>query len=229
VIVMSLFLRQIEDEKSKSLSYVLADTFTRKAAIIDSVQSKVEEYLQLLQERGLSLEYLLETHVHEDHVSAMHQLRELTGARRALHENAGMPCSERLLRDDDEIYLGELTLRALHTPGHSPCSVTYQVEDRLFVGDALWSGNIAPFVKGVSNPKTLFSSVKDIIYAFPDDYIIYPGHSWLGQRISTIGQEKYCNRVIPENCEYDGFLREASEHNQTIKNAGKYRMQNLAC
>lgn len=226
---MSLFLRQICDEKTKSLSYLLADTFTRKAAIIDSIESKVDDYMVLLHERGLSLEYIMETHVHEDHVSGIHHLRDLTGARRVLHENAGMACSERGVRDDEEIYLGELTLRALHTPGHSPCSVTYQVEDRLFVGDALWSGNIAPFVKGISNPKNLFSSVKEIIYAFPDDYIIYPGHSWLGQRVSTIAQEKYCNRVIPQNCEFDGFLREASEHNQTIKNAGKYRMQNLAC
>jgi glyoxylase-like metal-dependent hydrolase (beta-lactamase superfamily II) len=225
---MSLFLRQICDEKSKSLSYVLADSYTRKAAIIDSLQSNLDDYLQILQDRGLLLEYILETHVHEDHVSAMHELRKHTGARRVVHENAGMTCSEQTVRDGDEIYLGELTLQVLHTPGHSPCSVTYCVEDRLFVGDALWSGNIAPFVKGVSNPKSLFSSVKDIIYAYPDDYILYPGHSWLGQRISSIAQEKYCNRVIPDNCEYDGFLREASEHNQTIKNAGKYRMQNLA-
>ena len=226
---MSLFIRQISDDKTKSLSYVLADTFTRKAAIIDSVQSNMEEYLQVLHERGLSLQYILETHVHEDHVSAIHALRDITGARRVLHENAGMPCSERTVRNGDNIYLGELTIEVLHTPGHSPCSVTYRVEDRLFVGDALWSGNIAPFVKGISNPKSLFDSVKDIIYAFPDDYIVYPGHSWLGQRISSIAQEKYCNRVIPQNCEYEGFMREASEHNQTIKNAGKYRMQNLAC
>ena len=226
---MSLFLRQFSDDKTRSLSYVLADTFTRDAAIIDGLQSNMDDYLRLLHERGLSLKYILETHVHEDHVSALHALRDITGARRVVHENAGMPCSERRVRDGDNIYLGELAIRVLHTPGHSPCSVTYQVEDRLFVGDALWSGNIAPFVKGVSNPKSLFESVKDIIYSFPDDFIIYPAHSWLGQRISSISQEKYCNRVIPQNCEYEGFLREASEHNQTIKNAGKYRMQNLAC
>lgn len=226
---MSIFIRQLCDEKSKSLSYVLADTVTRKAAIIDGLKDQLDDYQAVLHERGLELEYILETHLHEDRVSAMHELRKHTGARRVVHEQVGMSCSEMTVRDGDEIYVGELTLKVLHTPGHSPCSVTYRVQDRLFVGDALWSGNIAPFVKGVSNPKTLFSSVKDIIYTFPDDYILYPAHSWLGQRISSVAQEKYCNRVIPENCEYDGFLREASEHNQTIKNAGKYRMQNLAC
>ncbi len=226
---MSFFLSQLGDDKSHSLSYIIADNFTRKAAIIDSLQSRVDDYLNIIRERGLSLEYLLETHVHEDHVSGIHELREQTGARRVMHENAGLHCCEQTVRDGDEIYLGELVINVLHTPGHSPCSVTYQVQDRLFVGDALWSGNIAPFVKGVSNPKTLFNSVKDIIYSMPDDYILYPAHAWLGQRISSIAQEKYCNRVIPENCEYDGFIREASEHNQTIKNAGKYRSLNLTC
>ena len=226
---MNLLLRQIADDKTKSLSYVLADTYTRKAAIIDSLHSKVGEYLEIINERGLSLEYILETHVHENHFSGIHELRKLTGARSVVHENAGMNCSDVTVRDGDEVYLGELTIKVLHTPGHSPCSVTYCVEDRLFVGDALWSGNIAPFVKGVSNPKTLFHSVKEIIYEFPEDYLLYPGHSWLGQRISSIGQEKYCNRVIPANSEFDGFLREASEHNQTIKNAKKYRMLNLGC
>lgn len=225
---MTLLLRQIADEKSHSLSYMLADSYTRKAAIIDSLKSKVDDYQQILHERGFTLEYILETHVHEDHLSGIHELKRITGARRVLHENANAPCTDMTVRDGDELYLGELIINVLHTPGHSPCSVTYRVEDRLFVGDALWSGNIAPFVKGISNPKSLFNSIKDIIYAFPDDYLIYPAHSWLGQRVSSVAQEKFCNRVIPENSEYTGFMYEANEHNQTIKNAKKYRMQNLS-
>jgi sulfur dioxygenase len=136
----SVILRQLFDHESSTFTYLLTDPRTRQAALIDPVLGQVERDLALLRELGLELTFVLDTHVHADHVTAAGELRKRSGAR-TVASAVGAPCVDLKLEHDDILRLGEIELRALATPGHtddSMCFVT-RIEGRTiaFTGDTL--------------------------------------------------------------------------------------------
>jgi sulfur dioxygenase len=135
-----VILRQLFDHESSTFTYLLTDPRTRQAALIDPVLGQVERDLALLRELGLELTFVLDTHVHADHVTAAGELRKRSGAR-TVASAVGAPCVDLKLEHDDILRLGEIELRALATPGHtddSMCFVT-RIEGRTiaFTGDTL--------------------------------------------------------------------------------------------
>ncbi len=185
-----MLFRQLFDCDSSTYTYLVADS--GKAALIDPVIGELEKYLRLLSELDLKLEFALDTHVHADHITALGQLREATGATTVMGVEAEAECVSRAITDNDVIAVGELEIHAWHTPGHTSDSYCYVLPDRVFTGDTLLirgSGR-TDFQNGDAIAQ--YASIQRIL-ALPDDTAIYPAHDYKGWTVSTVGEERAHN------------------------------------
>jgi len=187
-----MFLRQLFDAETWTYTYLVADPSSGKAALIDPVLEQVDRDLRLIDELGFELSYVLETHVHADHITGAGALRDRTGANTVAHAR-GAACIDSHVIDGDKLSLGSVTIEVLGTPGHTDDSLSYRVGDHVFTGDALLirgSGR-ADFQNG--DPATLFNSITQVLFALPDATTVWPGHDYKGRTCSTIGEEKRHN------------------------------------
>ncbi|MCG5056367.1 MAG: MBL fold metallo-hydrolase [Myxococcales bacterium] len=187
-----MIFRQLFDPESSTYTYLVADPGTGDAALVDPVREQVERDLKLLADLGLRLSLVLETHVHADHVTAAGLLRERTGARTVASER-GAPCADLRVNHGETLKLGQLDVKVLATPGHTDDSLSFLIGDRVFTGDALLirgSGR-TDFQNG--SPEHLWHSLTQVLFALPDETLVFPGHDYKGQTVSTIGEEKRHN------------------------------------
>jgi glyoxylase-like metal-dependent hydrolase (beta-lactamase superfamily II) len=118
-------------------SYLLGCADTLGAVLIDPEISQVDRYRGLASREGLRIRYIVDTHTHADHFSAAKQMGETLGVPTVMHHASPAPHASLRLDDDDTLIVGNLRLRALHTPGHTRDSMCLVVEDRVFTGDTL--------------------------------------------------------------------------------------------
>ncbi|MEZ4751596.1 MAG: MBL fold metallo-hydrolase [Bdellovibrionota bacterium] len=201
-----LLFRQLLDYESFTYTYLVADRVSREAILIDPVFERVDRDLRLLSELGLTLRYALETHVHADHVTGAHRLKEATGCELGVGSEAGVPGAALQLRDGNCLALGGLTLTALATPGHTVGCLSYLVADRVFTGDALFIRGTGRTDFQQGSAKRLYHSICDKLFVLPEDTLVYPAHDYNGNTQSTIGEEKAHNPRI-----FDGQSEEAFE------------------
>ena len=180
--------------------YYLLDEKTNKAAIIDP-GDEAEVILYQFPMDGVDVEYILLTHGHYDHTTAVPDLHEaLPDARIYIHKADANGAGSKLFPlaaqiedlcyydEGDELQLGELTIKVLHTPGHSPGSVVLQVKDVLFCGDTLFAGSCGRCdLRGGSLPQMMQSLKR--LYNLPGNYHVLPGHDTL----STLDRERQGN------------------------------------
>lgn len=185
--------RQLFDPESSTYTYILADAERREAVIVDPVRVHCERDLAVLEEIGVKLVWILETHVHADHVTGARALKLRTGARTAVSTHCGATGFDRLIDEGELIVFGDEVVRALATPGHTPGSTCYLWRDRLLTGDTLLIGGCGrtDFQKG--SAEALYDSITGKVFALPEDTLVYPGHDYRGRRVSTIGEEKASN------------------------------------
>jgi glyoxylase-like metal-dependent hydrolase (beta-lactamase superfamily II) len=188
-----ILFHQFFDQTSSTLTYLLADPLSGDAVIIDSVKEHLGAYLTFLQEQELQLAWVLETHVHADHVTGAAGLREMTGARSAVGAVGGVLCADRQLGDGDTIVFGSEVIRVIPTPGHTPGCVTYHWRDRLFTGDSLMIAGCGRTDFQGGDAGQLYDSITKRLFSLPDETLVYPGHDYKGARVSCIGQEKDSN------------------------------------
>ncbi|HZV55343.1 MAG TPA: MBL fold metallo-hydrolase [Rhodocyclaceae bacterium] len=182
--------RQFRDPATETFSYVLGCGHSGQTVIIDPVVGQVLLYLGVLKELDLCLTWVLETHLHADHISAADTLREWTGARVAVARNSGIGAADRLLDDGDTLAIGELEIEVLATPGHTPGCLTYRWQDRLFTGDSLLIGSCGRIDEPGSSGIMLFDSVTRRLLSLPAETLVYPGHGQAGRWVSCIGEER---------------------------------------
>ena len=192
-----MMFRQLFDRESSTYTYLLADEETRDAVLIDPVREQTERDIGLLEDFGLTLRYVLETHVHADHVTSAGVLRQRLGAKTVLSAAAGAGCPDVLVEDGDTIEVGSITIEARQTPGHTDGCVTYVVDDgeqkRAFTGDTLLIRGCGRTDFQQGSAANLYASVHEKIFTLPDDTPIYPGHDYKGRTMSTVGEEKRLN------------------------------------
>ena len=189
-----MLFRQLFDYETCTYSYLIADYQTREAALVDSVIEQSDRDLLLIKELGLKLVYALETHIHADHITGANRLRELTGCLGVVPKGAEVNCADRFLEDGEVLRLGQITIEAIATPGHTDSHLAYLVNrTHLLTGDSLLIRGCGRTDFQSGDGGTLYGVVTDRLFHLPDETLVYPGHDYRGQTVSTIGEEKAFN------------------------------------
>jgi len=187
-----MIFRQLYDAATSTYTYLIGDEASRQALLIDPVREQHERDLKLLGELDLQLRYVLDTHVHADHVTAAGALRSSTGAQ-TIGGAAGAACSDVKAKEGDTFRLGTLELRVLETPGHTTDSLSFLVEDRLFTGDALLIRGTGRTDFQNGDAGTLYDAITQKLFRLPASTRVYPGHDYHGHSESSIAEERLYN------------------------------------
>jgi glyoxylase-like metal-dependent hydrolase (beta-lactamase superfamily II) len=204
---MKMHIRQLFDRQSSTYTYLVWDSVSRQAAIIDPVRDQVERDAKLVDELGLTLKFALETHIHADHITGSGRLRALMGCHVGVHKNAATKCSDLKLENGDILSLGERTLEVLYTPGHTDSDISLVVDGAVFTGDILLirgSGR-TDFQSG--NAGLSYDSITQRLFSLPDETVIYPAHDYNGFSCSTVGEEKRYNPRLGNSARRDDYIR----------------------
>ncbi|MBR8831465.1 MAG: Hydroxyacylglutathione hydrolase [Chroococcopsis gigantea SAG 12.99] len=186
--------RQLFDKESSTYTYLIADTDAGEGILIDPVLEQVERDLRILRELGLTLRLTMETHLHADHVTGAHRLRELTDCSILFPEKTGVKGSDGYVRDGDIYYLGGQKIQAIATPGHTDSHMAYLIdEERLLTGDALLIRSCGRTDFQSGSAEVLFETVTEKLFTLPDQTLVYPCHDYAGRTFSSIGEEKRWN------------------------------------
>ncbi|MFT6144305.1 MAG: glyoxylase-like metal-dependent hydrolase (beta-lactamase superfamily II) [Myxococcota bacterium] len=187
--------RQLFDATSSTYTYLLADSETGRAVLVDPVLEQVDRDLRILEEMGLTLAWVLETHVHADHVTAAATLREATGCKVAYPSSGMVEGADRLLAHGDRVQVDAVELEVRHTPGHTSGSACYVDHSgkRVFTGDTLLIRGCGRTDFQGGSARALYASVHAQLFTLHDDTLIYPGHDYNGRTASSIGEEKAHN------------------------------------
>ena len=198
---------QLFDPASSTYTYVLFDEVTRDALIIDPVDEQIERDLGILHQYGLKLVWAVETHAHADHITSAGLLAEHAGARTAAPAGCGITTAAVQLEEGEPLPFGTEQIVAMHTPGHTAGSMSYRWQPALqppgttpgghvFTGDTLLIGGCGRTDFQSGSAADLHRSLTQVLFALPDDTIVWPGHDYQGRRRSTIGAEKAGNPRI---------------------------------
>jgi glyoxylase-like metal-dependent hydrolase (beta-lactamase superfamily II) len=196
-------------------SYLLGCGTLGKCAVVDPRADDVDSYAAFARAKKMQITQVIDTHVHADHRSGGVELARKVGAAYRLHESADVSVPFTPMRDDEEIELGNTRLRVLHTPGHSPDSVSLLVTDLkrgpepwfVLTGDTLFVGAVGrPDLPGRAreNAAQLYTSIHEKLLTLPDDLEVYPGHfsgslcgaGLSGKPSSTIAFERRWNSML---------------------------------
>lgn len=240
------------DEATNTISYVVKDPQSKHCAIIDSVMdidyaagriayTHADAIVNHVQDHGLTVDWLLETHVHADHLSAAPYLQEKLGGKMgigakitAVQETLGKVFNEgteferdgsqfdRLFKDGDVFAIGDLAVRVMHTPGHTPACLTYVIGSAAFVGDTLFmpDGGSARADFPGGDAGTLFDSIQKVL-ALPDDTRLFMCHDYgpNGRDIrweTTVADEKAHNIHVGGDTTREAFIAMRNERDATL-------------
>ena len=188
-----MILKQVFDNKSSTYTYLIASAKGREALIIDPVIENVESYIKLLNEFDLKLVKVIDTHIHADHVTGASKLKDITNCTTIMGGSTPADTVEIKVKDDEYINLDGLKIRAMYTPGHTSDSYSFLMDDHLFSGDTLLINGTGRTDFQNGNAKDAYNSIFHKLLKLPDKTLLYPGHDYNGEKVSTIGKERMFN------------------------------------
>ena len=241
------------DDRTWTLTYVVYDEATKDAVIIDPVldfdpasgrtwEESNEAVLAFVKKEDLTVHWILETHAHADHMSGSQGLKKALGAGVVIGSKItavqevfagafnleGFPTDgsqfDKLLDHEEELVAGSLTIKALHTPGHTPACASYLIDDAVFTGDALFMPDSGTgrcdFPAGSADD--LYHSIHEVLYGLPDDTRVFVGHDYQpgGREVaweSTIGAEKAENIQLKGHTSRDEFVEFRTKRDAGLK------------
>jgi sulfur dioxygenase len=188
---------------------VVADPATRAAALIDPVLEQAERDLEVVDGLGLTLQILLNTHCHADHITGTGKLKSLRpGARSAIAAAAGAAADIKL-SDNQVVQVGGLELKCLSTPGHTDGCMSFYLPaaGMVFTGDTLLVRGCGRTDFQQGDAGRLYDSVHARLFTLPEDALVYPAHDYKGRAGSSIGEEKALNaRLTKPKAEFVGIM-----------------------
>uniref|UniRef100_A0A6I8SAI0 Persulfide dioxygenase ETHE1, mitochondrial n=1 Tax=Xenopus tropicalis TaxID=8364 RepID=A0A6I8SAI0_XENTR len=190
---------------SCTYTYLLADKNTKEAILIDPVLEKAERDAKLIKDLGFNMIFAANTHCHADHITGTGVLKKLLpGCKSVISKDSGAR-ADVYIQEGDQIKFGKFWVEARSTPGHTDGCLTYVLNDQsmAFTGDALLIRGCGrtDFQQGC--PKTLYHSVHTKIFSLPDSCLLYPGHDYTGQTVSSVEEEKRLNpRLTKDEAEF---------------------------
>ena len=245
-------IKSFFDEETSTISYVVYDMTSKKCAIIDSVLDfdfssgtidyhNAEKIISYIEKMKLDLEWLIETHVHADHLSASPYIQKKLGGKIGISEkisdiqnifgktfNAGTEFQkdgsqfDRLFKDNDEYKIGNINCKVINTPGHTPACTAHVIGNSIFVGDTLFMPDLgsarADFPGG--DARELYRSIRKIL-SYPDDTFIfvchdYPPTSRKVEWVTTVGEQKKNNIHVKTSIEEDEFVKVREARDKTL-------------
>jgi sulfur dioxygenase len=194
---MSFIFRQLKDETSSTYTYIFGDAKAKDVAIVDSVHEKIETYVSLLKSNDWNLKYLIETHTHADHITAILRLKKyFPFAEVLLGQKSEAQYKVTRVKDKETKQIGQFQIQFFETPGHTIDSISILIEEtRLLTGDCLFIGSCGRTDFQLGNNKEMFQSLNKIAN-LPNDVLIYPGHDYNNRFVSTVQEEKITNKVL---------------------------------
>ena len=240
------------DEETSTISYVVYDVTSKKCAVIDSVLDfefssgtidyhNAEKIISFIEKMKLDLEWLIETHVHADHLSASPYIQKKLGGKIGISEkisdiqnifgktfNAGTEFQrdgsqfDRLFKDNDEYKIGSIKCKVINTPGHTPACTAHVIGNSIFVGDTLFMPDLgsarADFPGG--DARELYRSIQKIL-SYPDDTLIfvchdYPPTSRKVEWVTTVGEQKKKNIHVKTSIGEDEFVKVREARDKTL-------------
>jgi len=197
---LNLLLRQLFDRNSSTYTYIIGSK--KDALIIDPVKENVPQYMNLLDELGLSLKIALDTHVHADHITGSGLLQQQKGCEVGSPKESTACCGSFFFEDGTILELDGLKFQCLFTPGHTNDSYCFYFENPgwIFTGDTLLIRGTGRTDFQNGSAENLYESLHKKLLALPPETIVYPGHDYKGMTSSTINEEKNNNpRLLLSN------------------------------
>ncbi len=188
-----LHFKQLKDSESSTFTYILWDSKSKESVIIDPVLSQFKRDIQLIDELGLKVKFIFETHIHADHITSAYKLKKITGGAIALSAKAKAKGVDYLLKDGDQFFIGPTKIEVLATPGHTQSCLSFVCENKVFTGDTLLIRGCGRTDFQGGSSKELFQSVRNKLFCLPEETLVYPGHDYKGFSSSRIIEEKQFN------------------------------------
>jgi len=190
-----LLFRQLFDPVSSTYTYLLADEAAREAVLIDPVYEQAQRDSALLREFGLKLRATVDTHVHADHITAAWRLKQLHGSEIIVGAHTGAAKADRLVAQGESIAFGGRALMVRETPGHTAGCITLVLDDRscAFTGDCLLVRGCGRTDFQGGDARALYRSIHGQIFTLPDNCLLYPGHDYRGNTVTSVAEERAFN------------------------------------
>jgi glyoxylase-like metal-dependent hydrolase (beta-lactamase superfamily II)/rhodanese-related sulfurtransferase len=203
-----MIFRQLFDPTSSTYTYLLACQRTGEAVLIDAVYEMHERDDALIRELDLNLRYVLDTHVHADHVTGAWLMKDRRRAEIVLSRRFDAQNVDIAVDQGDVLAFGDAALEVRATPGHTGGCITYVSTDlsRAFTGDCLMIRGTGRTDFQAGSADQLWESIRNQIFSLPDDCLIYPGHDYLGRTVSSIGEERRHNPRIGGDARREDFV-----------------------
>ncbi len=188
-----MIFRQLFESTSCTYTYLLASRRGGEALIIDPVLERVDRYIQLLEELDLRLVKAVDTHVHADHITGLGALRDRTRCVTVMGRQSSVDVVSMRVDDGDTIDIETLSLTVMHTPGHTDDSYCFALPDRVFTGDTLLIRGTGRTDFQHGDAFAAYDSLFNKVLTLPDETLVYPGHDYKGDTVSTIAEERTYN------------------------------------
>ena len=188
-----MIFNQLFDDKSSTYTYIISSGKGREALIIDPVIEHTKEYIKILKDLELKLVKVIDTHIHADHISGLNELNKQTECTRIMGEESESEVIDLRVKENEKVKIEGVELITLYTPGHTKCSYSYLMNDRVFTGDTLLingSGR-TDFQGGCAVEQ--YDSIFNKLLKLPDKTLVYPAHDYNGKKFSTVENERNNN------------------------------------
>jgi len=188
-----MIFEQLFDNKSSTYTYIISSGKGREALIIDPVIENTDKYINVLKNLDLKLVKVIDTHIHADHISGLNELSKKTKCSKIMGEKSKSEILDIRVKDNEKIKIENIELISMYTPGHTDCSYSFLMNDRIFTGDTLLINSTGRTDFQNGNSHDAYNSLFDKILKLPEKTLVYPAHDYNGKKYSTIGSEKNNN------------------------------------
>ena len=188
-----MIFEQLFDTKSSTYTYIISSGKGREALIIDPVIAHTNKYIEVLKNLELKLVKVIDTHIHADHVTGLNELNKRTNCTRIMGEKSKSEVIDLRIKDSEKINVENIELKAIYTPGHTDCSYSYLMNDRVFTGDTLLINGTGRTDFQNGSAEDAYDSLFNKLLKLPKDTLVYPAHDYNGKKYSTIENEKNIN------------------------------------
>ena len=188
-----MIFEQLFDTKSSTYTYIISSGKGREALIIDPVIESTNKYIKILKNLDLKLVKVIDTHIHADHISGLNELSKKTNCSKIMGEKSSSEVLDIRVKDNEKIKIENIELISMYTPGHTDCSYSFLMNDRVFTGDTLLINSTGRTDFQNGNSHDAYYSLFDKLLKLPEKTLVYPAHDYNGKKYSTIESEKNNN------------------------------------